>query len=70
MMFKEKLEISSWRIYNTKNCEKWIKNEKIMALQRMHGQKVEKVPHPTLGNRFKNNQTVFVCCSTAFRLPR
>jgi hypothetical protein len=40
------LEISSWHIQSTKNCQKWIKNEKVMALQSVHGQEVEKVPHP------------------------
>jgi hypothetical protein len=50
---KEKLKISSWRIHSIKNCQKQIKNEKDMDLQNMLGQKVEKVPHPTLGNHFK-----------------
>jgi hypothetical protein len=54
MVFKEKLEISSWHINSTKNCHKWIKNEKVMGIQSVHGQKVEKVPHPTLGNGFEN----------------
>jgi hypothetical protein len=54
MVSKEKLEIFSCRIHSTKNCQKWIKNEKVMVLQNVHGQKVEKVPHPTLGNHFKN----------------
>ncbi len=46
------------------------KIEKIMALQSVHGQKAEKMPHPILGNRSKNTQIVLVCCSTTFRLPR
>jgi hypothetical protein len=29
-------------------------DKKIMALQNVHGQKVKKVPHPTLGNRLEN----------------
>jgi hypothetical protein len=41
-----------------------------MAFQSVHGQKVEKMLHPTLGNRSKNTQIVFLCCSTAFRLPK
>jgi len=69
-MSKEKFQISSWRIYSTKNCQNWIKNEKIMALQSVHGQKVEKVLHPTLRNHSKNTQKILLCCSTAFRLPK
>jgi hypothetical protein len=68
MVLKKMLEICSWRIHSTKNCEKWIKNEKVMAFQRVHGQKVEKVPHPTLGNRLENTQKIFVCCFVAFRV--
>jgi hypothetical protein len=70
MESKKQLEISFWRIYSTKNCQKWIRNEKVMAFQSVHGQKVKKVPHPTLGNRSENTQTVLVCCSAVFRLPR
>jgi hypothetical protein len=40
-----------------------------MALQSVHGQKVEKMPHPTLGNHFENTQTIFVCSAT-FRVQR
>jgi len=40
-----------------------------MALQNVHGQKVEKVPHPTLGNRFENTQTILICFAT-FRVQR
>jgi hypothetical protein len=54
MVCKEKLEISFLHIHSTKNYKKWIKNEKVMALQSVHGQKVKKMPHPTLGNRSKN----------------
>jgi hypothetical protein len=54
MVLRKKLEISSWRIHNTINCQKWIINEKVMALQSVHGQKVEKMPHPTLENCFEN----------------
>jgi hypothetical protein len=67
---QKKLEISSWRIHNTINYQKWIINEKVMALQSVHGQKVEKMPHPTLENCFENTQTVFVCCFVAFRVQR
>jgi hypothetical protein len=70
MESKKKLEISFWRIYSTKNYQKWIRNEKVMAFQSVHGQKVKKVPHPTLGNRPENTQTILVCCSAAFRLQR
>jgi hypothetical protein len=70
MMLEEKLEISSWHIHSTKNCQKWIRNEKVMVFQSVHGQKVEKVPHPTLGNRFENTQIVLVCCSIAFRVQK
>jgi hypothetical protein len=54
MVSQEKLKISSWHIQSIKNCQKWITNEKVMAFQNVHGQKVEKVPHPTLGNCFEN----------------
>jgi hypothetical protein len=70
MVSKEKLEISSWCIHSSKNCQKWIKNEKVMALQIVHGQKVEKMPHPTLGIRSENTQTVLVCYFATFRVPR
>jgi hypothetical protein len=70
MVSKEKLEIFSWHIHSTKNCQKWIRNEKVMAIQSVHGQKVEKVPHPTLGIFSENTQTVLVCCSAAFRVRR
>jgi len=66
MVSREKLKIFSWCIHSIKICPKWIKNEKVMALQNVHGQKVEKVPHPTLGNSSKNTQIVLVCCSTTF----
>jgi hypothetical protein len=69
MVSKKKSKISSWHICSTKNCQKWIKNEKVMALQNVHGQKVEKVPHPTLGNRFENTQTILICFAT-FRVQR
>jgi len=49
MVSKEKLKTISWCMHNIKNCQKWIKNEKVMALQSVHGQKVEKVSQPTLG---------------------
>jgi hypothetical protein len=70
MVFKEKLEISSWRIHTTKNCPKWIKNKKVMALQRVHGQKVEQMAYLTLGNCSENTQTVLVCCFVTFKVPR
>jgi len=70
MVFKEKLKISSWHIQSTKYCQKWVRNEKVMALQSVHGQKVKKVPHPTLGNHSENTQTFLVCCFAAFRVPR
>jgi hypothetical protein len=61
MVSKEKLEISSWCIHSTKNCPKWIKNEKVMALQSVHGQKIEKMPYPTLGNRSETpKQSLYV----------
>jgi hypothetical protein len=41
-----------------------------MALQNVHNQKVEKVPHPTLGNHSENTQIVLVCCYVAFRFQR
>jgi len=44
--------------------------EKVMTFQSVHGQKDEKVPHPTLGNRSKNTQTVIVCFFVAFRVQR
>jgi hypothetical protein len=40
MMSKKELEISSWHIHSTKKCQKWIRNEKVMAHQSVHGQKV------------------------------
>jgi hypothetical protein len=52
-------------IHITKNYQKSIRNEKVMALQSVHGQKVKKVPHPTLGNCFENTQKNpcrFLCC--------
>jgi hypothetical protein len=58
------------RIHITKNYQKWIRNQKIMALQSVHGQKVKKVPHPTLGNCFENTQKLLVCCSATFRVQR
>jgi len=70
MVSNKKLEISLWCIYNIKNCQRWIKNEKVMALRSVHGQKVEKMSHPTLGNYFENTQTFFVCCSSTFRVRR
>jgi uncharacterized protein YjcR len=61
MVCNEKLEVSSLRIHSTKNDKKWIRNEKVMALQRVHGQKVKKMPHPTLGNCSKNTkQSLYV----------
>jgi hypothetical protein len=69
-MSKNKLKTSSWHIHNTKNCQKRIRNEKVMAFQSAHGQKVKKMPHPTLGNCFENTQTIFVHCSVAFTIPR
>jgi hypothetical protein len=41
-----------------------------MAFQSVHGQKVEKVPHPTLGNCFEDTKIVFVCYFVAFRVQR
>jgi len=70
MVSKKQLKTFSWRIQSTKNCRKWIKNEKVMALQSVHGQKVKKVPHPTLGNRSENTQKFLVCCYAAFRVQR
>ncbi len=67
MVSPKKLKTSSWCIHSTKNCQKRIRNEKVMAPQSVHGQKVEKVPHPTLGNHSENTQTVRVCCSAAFK---
>jgi hypothetical protein len=66
---KKKLKIPSPLIHKLKITKK-IKNEKIMALQSVHGQKVKKMPHPTLGNCFENTQTIFVCCFAAFRIER
>jgi hypothetical protein len=70
MVSKKKLKIFSWRIQSTKNCQKWIKNEKVMALQSVHGQKVKKMPHPTLGNRSEKTQTFLVCYYATFRVQR
>jgi hypothetical protein len=70
MVCKKKLEIFFSRIHSCKNDQKWIRNEKVMALRSVHGQKVKKMPHPTLGNRFENTQTIFVCCYVAFRVER
>jgi len=70
MVCKEKLEISSWCIHSTKNDQKWIRNENIMALQSVHGQKVEKMPHPRLGNRSENTQKILVCCYVGFKVQR
>jgi hypothetical protein len=39
-----------------------------MALQSVHGQKVEKMPYLTLGNYSENTQTILVCCFVAFRV--
>jgi len=69
-MSKEKLENFSWHIHSTTNCQKWIKNEKLIALPSVHGQKVKKVLHPTLGNRSENTQIVIVCCYATFRVQR
>jgi gamma-glutamyl-gamma-aminobutyrate hydrolase PuuD len=55
MVSKEKLKISSWCIHNTKNCLKKITNEKVMASQSVHGQKVKKC-HPTLRKCSENSQ--------------
>jgi hypothetical protein len=68
MVCKKKLKTSSWHIHSTKNCQKRIRNEKVMASKSVHGQKVKKVPHPTLGNHSENTQTVLVRCSDAFRV--
>jgi hypothetical protein len=70
MVCKEKLEITFSHIHSTKNDKKWIKNEKVMALQSVHGQKVKKMPHPTLGNHSENTQTILACCSASFRVQR
>jgi hypothetical protein len=70
MVSKEKLENSSWRIHSITNCQKWIKNEKIIAFPSVHGQKVKKVPHPTLGNCSKNTQIIIVCCFATLRVQR
>jgi hypothetical protein len=56
MVSQQKLKIYSWCIHNTKECFKWIKNEKVMALQSVHGQKVETMPNLALGNCSKNTQ--------------
>jgi hypothetical protein len=42
MVSKEKLKLSSWRIWNTKDCGQQIGNEKVMGPQSMGGQKVQK----------------------------
>jgi hypothetical protein len=39
------LKPSSWRISHTKNCQKWIRNEKVMAPQNEWGQKFKKTNH-------------------------
>ncbi len=70
MVSQKKLKTSSWHIHSTKNCQKRIRNEKVMAPQSVHGQKVEKVPRPTLGNHSENTQTVLVRCNVAFRVER
>jgi len=70
MVCKEKLEISFLHIHSTKKYQKWIKNEKVIALQSVHDQKVKKMSHPTLGNRSENTQTILVCCSASFRVER
>jgi hypothetical protein len=48
MVSKEKLEISYWYIHNTKKYQKMIRNEKVVAFQNVHGQKVKKMPHPMM----------------------
>ncbi len=68
MVYKNKLKTSSWHIHSTKNYQKRIRNEKVMASKSVHGQKVKKLPHPTLGNHSENTQTVLVRCSDAFRV--
>jgi hypothetical protein len=70
MVSQKKLKTSSWHIHSTKNCQKRIRNEKVMALQSVHGQKVQKVPHPTLGNHSENIQIVLVRFFFAFRVQR
>jgi len=70
MVSQKKLKTSFWHIHSTKNCQKRIRNEKVMALQSVHGQKVKKVPHPTLGNHSENTQIVLVRLFVAFRVQR
>jgi hypothetical protein len=70
MMSQKKLENSSWPIHSTINCQKWIKNDKVIAFPSVRGQKVEKMPHPTLRNRFENTQIIIVCCFATFRVQR
>jgi hypothetical protein len=70
MVLKEKLKKFSYHIDSTTNCQKWIRNEKVMALQNVHGQKVEKMPHPTPGNCSENTQINLVCCCATFRIQR
>ncbi len=39
LVSKQNLKPSSWRIEHTKNCQKQIKNEKVMAPQSKRGKK-------------------------------
>jgi hypothetical protein len=63
MVSKEKSEISSWHI-----CRNWIRNEKVVSLQSVHGQKVEIVPHPTLETILKTpKQSLYVLLPLEFK---
>jgi hypothetical protein len=58
---QKNLNPSTWCIWDTNNCWKWIRNEKVTAPQSKGGQEFKK---------YKPHWTIFVCCSVAIRVQK
>jgi hypothetical protein len=61
MVSKQMLNPSSWCIWSTKNRKKWIRNEKIMALQSRGAQEHKTTNHNQFLNTQKLPYMLFYC---------
>jgi hypothetical protein len=71
LLSKQNLNLSSWCIWDTNNCWKLIKNEKVMGPQNKVGQELKKnfIEHYIAASSW-TRQKLFFCCSVATKVQK
>jgi hypothetical protein len=71
LVFKQNLNPSSWCIWHTNNCWKWIRNKKVTAPQSTWGQELKINKPPNIINADSQTPKKFlVCCSVVIRVQK